>query len=82
MRLLQHPNFVKEYTEFSEKIAKVSDPDQKKDLEQLLTNLVAAVKSLDRYQEESILYRQSSMSNNDKKKEIAEIRKKIKSIIN
>lgn len=78
MRLLQHPNFVKEYTEFSDKIAKISDPTQKKELEQLLTNLVFAVKALDRHHEETILYRKPSSSNGDRKNEITEIRKKLK----
>lgn len=81
MRLLQHPNFVKEYTEFSEKISKITNPDHKKELEQLLSNLVSAVKSIDKHHEEAILNRKSVSMDTSKKDEITDLRRRIKNAL-
>lgn len=81
MRLLQHPNFVKEYTEFSDKIAEIANPEHKKELEQLLINLVSAVKSLDRHHEEAILTRKAASTDTSKKDEITDLRRRLKNAL-
>lgn len=49
MPLIKNERFLKEYTEFKEKIAEVSDPTVQQELSTLLTALVGTVKKIDAF---------------------------------
>lgn len=77
MQLIKNPRFVKEYEEFSNKIERLSDENIKKEMKQLLNQLVAAVKSIDREHGDIVLVKKLPQAVGEHKHTISEIRKKI-----
>jgi hypothetical protein len=79
--LSKNPVFIEECSNFKSQIDQVTDQKAKTQLETLLTNLVAEVKSLDRRHEDLIYSPKMPDSVLDHKSNIGEIRKKIKTML-
>lgn len=76
MRLIDNEKFKKEYSEFQEKISKITDENIRKDLTKLLTQLVLSVKNLDQKHTEIVAGMMPSTTS-EIRDNILEIRKTI-----
>jgi uncharacterized coiled-coil DUF342 family protein len=80
MLLENSERFQKEYREFSEEIAKISDERVKNETKDLLNRLVAAVRDIDRRHTDMFMTRTKLPSSiDDAKNNVVDIRKKIQS---
>lgn len=82
LSLVKSQQFQKEYNDFKQKIDSVQDETVKKEATELLRQLVAEVRAIDRQHEEMISSIKLSNNINDHKSNLLAIRKKISSLLN
>jgi hypothetical protein len=81
MRLEKSERFIKEYTEFNHKISKISDDRIKKDMIQLLNQLLGEVREIDRKHQDLIMASSVLGSSSEHREKLLTLRKKIVSRI-
>jgi hypothetical protein len=77
MRLEKSERFVKEYTEFNQKVSKISDDRIKKDMIQLLNQLLGEVREIDRKHQDLVLASSVLGSSTENREKLQVLRKKI-----
>jgi hypothetical protein len=77
MRLEKNERFVKEYSEFDRKISKISDDRIKKDMTQLLNQLLGEVRELDRKHQDLVISANVLSNATENREKLQTIRKKI-----
>lgn len=79
MQLSKSPRFLQEYENFKNKIEKVSSPDKKKELIDLLNQLVNEVRALDNKHNEVAQFSKLPSSVSDIRENLQSIRKTLSS---
>ncbi len=82
MQLSKSPRFLQEYEDFKNKIEKVSNPDKKKELVDLLNQLVNEVRALDNKHNEISQFSKLPSSVGDIRESLFNIRKALTSRLN
>lgn len=82
MQLSKSPRFLQEYEDFKNKIDKVSNPDKKKELVDLLNQLVNEVRALDNKHNEISQFSKLPSSVGDIRESLFNIRKALTSRLN
>ena len=77
MRLEKNERFIKEYTEFNQKVSKISDERIKKDMIQLLNQLLGEVREIDRKHQDLIVSSSIVGSSTENREKLNSLRKKI-----
>jgi hypothetical protein len=75
MQLSKSPKFLQEYEEFKNKINKISNPDKKRELTDLLNQLVNEVRALDNKHAEITQFSKLPSSVSDIRENLFNIRK-------
>lgn len=82
MQLSKSPRFLQEYEDFKNKIDKISNPDKKKELTDLLNQLVNEVRALDNKHNEISQLSRLPSSVGDIRESLFNIRKTLSSRLN
>jgi len=77
MRLEKNERFIKEYDEFNRKISKISDERIKKDMINLLNQLLGEVREIDRKHQDLIISSSILGSSTENREKLNSLRKKI-----
>jgi hypothetical protein len=77
MQLSKSERFIKEYEEFKEKIAKVSDPKKQAELTALLNQMLAEVRAIDSKHSEISMMGRLPGAVNDLRENLTSIRKNL-----
>lgn len=77
MKLSKNERFLKEYTDFKNKINNISDDARKKELLELLKQMVAEVNAIDQQYEELSVAFSTTNNTTDHKSNLLNIRKRL-----
>lgn len=82
MQLSKNPRFLQEYEDFKNKIDKISNPDKKKELTDLLNQLVNEVRALDNKHNEISQFAKLPSSVGDIRESLFNLRKTLSNRLN
>jgi predicted nuclease with TOPRIM domain len=77
MLLSKSPRFVAEYTELSDKIAKITDENKRSELTELLKKMAYEVKAIDTDHQELVFSPKLPADTSEKRQQLSSIRKKL-----